>query len=230
MGDKIIFDCSESFDPNDDTNGNGEIDSGEQDNLVYTWDFGDGGEYTESLAMSSDGIDNDDDGTPDENLEAPDGMFDGITTHVYHKEATYNVKLTVKDGGELKDTDTSRVFIKAKNKAPRAVLHALTNVEIYTGAEVEFTAEDSFDPDGSYFTDGNNKTLPSLDLYWNGEPERVYWDFGDGNTSESMLDYRLTQIKQFDKMGVYKVSVLVEDEFGMQTLSDTLRTRSTIPP
>jgi PKD repeat protein len=222
VGDMITFDSTDSFDPNDDTNGNGEIDSGEADNLVYTWDFGDGTTYTESLAMSSDGIDNDDDGTPDENMEAPDGMFDGIATHSYHKEATYTVKLTVEDAGELKDRDEAKIYIKAKNKAPRAILHALTNVEIFTGQEVQFSAEDSFDPDGKYFTDGNNKTSASLDLYWNNENERIYWDFGDGNTSETMLNYKLVQYKTFDMMGTYDVKITVADEFGLQTVSDII--------
>ncbi len=40
-GDKIVFDASDSFDPNDDFNGNKKIDPTETDRLRYKWDFGD---------------------------------------------------------------------------------------------------------------------------------------------------------------------------------------------
>jgi PKD repeat protein len=41
-GDKIWFDASDSYDPNDDLNGNGKIDADETDRLEYNWVFGDG--------------------------------------------------------------------------------------------------------------------------------------------------------------------------------------------
>ena len=42
VGDKVWFDARDSFDPNDDTNGNEKIDAGEIDRLRYEWNFGDG--------------------------------------------------------------------------------------------------------------------------------------------------------------------------------------------
>ena len=42
VGDRVIFDASDSFDPNDDLNGNERIDTTEIDRLKYRWTWGDG--------------------------------------------------------------------------------------------------------------------------------------------------------------------------------------------
>ena len=57
----------------------------------YTWDFGDGG-----LG------------------------YGVITTHIYKKTGTYNVKLTVTDDNDVSDTDSVRVIISETNNLPTA--------------------------------------------------------------------------------------------------------------
>ncbi len=42
VGDMVWFDARDSYDPNDDLNGNRKIDPGEIDHLQYRWNFGDG--------------------------------------------------------------------------------------------------------------------------------------------------------------------------------------------
>ena len=81
-GEEVFFSALGSYDPDDDLNGNGEIDGNETNTLVkYEWDF---------------------DG---------DGVFDwnstenGNTVHVYEKEGNYTAVLRVTDRDGMTATD-----------------------------------------------------------------------------------------------------------------------------
>jgi nitrous oxidase accessory protein NosD len=62
--------------------------------VLYEWSFGDGNTYAESA------------------LFAPDGVFDGKTTHSYPDEGTQTVTLTVTDEGGLAASDESLVEVR----------------------------------------------------------------------------------------------------------------------
>jgi|GEM_PF-5273005 len=61
--------------------------------ISYSWNFDDGVTYTE---------------TP---TNAPDGAFNGITTHAYNNGGTYTVTLTVTDNNDFTDSDTCTVMV-----------------------------------------------------------------------------------------------------------------------
>jgi Tol biopolymer transport system component len=68
--------------------------------VKYQFDFGDGSSYTE---------------TPD---NAPDGKFDGITTHSYDSEGKYNISLIVTDNQGASASTNKSIDIASGNKLP----------------------------------------------------------------------------------------------------------------
>jgi hypothetical protein len=80
IGDIITFDGSDSVDPD------GEI-------VVYSFEFGDGTSYVETVSYY------------------PDGAFDGITTHAYVREGDYTAKLNVTDDRSEPSINTATAAI-----------------------------------------------------------------------------------------------------------------------
>jgi len=64
--------------------------------VKYEFDFDDGNAYTETLQ------------------DAPDGTFDGLTTHRFNDNETYTVKLTVYDNHDHSSSETVAVDVKAR--------------------------------------------------------------------------------------------------------------------
>ena len=143
--DSVMFDGSGSYDPNDDTNGNGIIDGIEIDNCTYKWDFGD----NQSSVLSN----------------SP------YANHSYSGPDEYTVRLTVTDPRGQISRDDLMVIVLAPNSIPVAVIEVILPTGITTHDtydEVQFKGETSFDPDNDTggavvkyiwdFGDGNNST------------------------------------------------------------------------
>ncbi|WP_313790931.1 PKD domain-containing protein [Allomuricauda sp. SCSIO 65647] len=131
--------------------------------VSYAWDFKDGGSSTEA---------------------------DPIYT--FDSGGTYEVELTVTDGGGLTDTDTVTITV---NESPVALAEA-TPLEGDAPLQVTFTGSNSTDSDGTI--------------------ESYAWDFGDGGTSTEA-----DPVYTFNTAGTYDVELTVTDDGGL-TDTDTV--------
>ncbi len=162
VGMPVTFDGAGSYDPNDDPNYDNKRDSEYVDNLIYTWDFGDGS------------------GT----------VIGRVMEHVYQKAGTFTVMVSVTDG-EYSDTDTTKVKIVPANQGPVGVVEITSeswlNIdtrEVYTNVRMTFDASQSYDPDGDAYLDDKLETSPLDDLFG------LTWDLGDGTISkQSKVDH-----------------------------------------
>jgi|GEM_PF-1197016 len=162
VGMPVSFNGAGSYDPNDDPNYDNKRDSEYTDNLMYTWDFGDGSKEVMGR-----------------NVE-----------HVYSKAGTFTVMLTVSDG-EYTDSDTLKVKIVPANLGPVGVVEItseswinIDNREVYTNVKMTFDASQSYDPDGDAYLDDKLETSPLDDLYG------LTWNLGDGTISkQAKLDH-----------------------------------------
>ncbi len=138
----------------------------------YLWDFGDGSTSTEANPI-----------------------------HTFAAAGSYDVVLTVTDGGGLTDTATAiTITVIAPNGAPTAV--ATSDV-----SEGEVPLEVSFTGDGSTDDIGITSYL---------------WDFGDGSTSTEV-----NPMHTFTAVNIYEVSLAVTDAGG---LMDTATLTITVNP
>ena len=156
VGMEVTFDGSGSYDPNDDPNYDNKRDSEYVDNLMYTWDFGDGSETVMGREVD----------------------------HVYEKAGTFTVMVTVSDG-EYTDTDTTKVKIVPANQGPVGVVEITSESwldidtrEVFTNVKMTFDASQSYDPDGDAYLDDKLETNPLDDLFG------LTWDLGDGTISK----------------------------------------------
>ena len=135
-------------------------------NLInqYSFQFGDGGSYSETLG------------------DAPDGNFDGKTTHVY-SEGNFSPRVAIKDDLERISSEASSLIVEAPAVAD-------TLVQLTFGGEVDYASKPVWSPDGSKiaFTkegsiyimdaeDGSNQTLLVNRSYYDYCPD---WS-PDGN-------------------------------------------------
>ncbi|MGE4358138.1 MAG: PKD domain-containing protein [Candidatus Omnitrophota bacterium] len=110
-----------------------------------------------------------------------------IVTHTYKKAGTYTVTLTVKNDSGLEcDTAVTTTTVRV-NTAPKAVFTAPDVV--CKGENIVFNASGT--------TDNTPENLS------------YYWDFGDGTKGEGK-----EVNKSYDKGGVYKVVLTVDDNEG----------------
>jgi len=121
-GEEVTFDGTGSYDPDDDTNGNGVIDEdgGEVNNLTYLWEVEEGRTETGS--------------TP---------------TYIYEEAGEYLVTLRVGDPEGSVSNDTLTVFI---NTAPVAAISLMNAGDINEGDVVTLSASESADEDGDAMT------------------------------------------------------------------------------
>jgi len=118
----------------------------------------------------------------------------GITvSHNYSEGGTYPVILTVDDGKSLPNsTSTASILVKI-NKAPLA--EAGPDKTICAGDIVLFDGGATIDPEGGLI--------------------KFIWDFGDGTTAEGM-----NPSKTYKKGGIYRVTLFVKDDSGLECNSD----------
>ncbi|WP_422445338.1 PKD domain-containing protein [Thermoanaerobacterium sp. DL9XJH110] len=126
--------------------------------------------------------------------------FDGGTI-TFSKTGTYEVTLTVTD--DRGDSDSITKEIEVTNDPPEAVISAPD--EVIQGDDVAIRSK-SYDPDGE---------IASTE--WNISPADGVMGTLEGDSSTIY----------FDKVGEYKITLTVEDEFG---LSDTAEKTITVKP
>lgn len=196
-GDVVYFDGNGSYDPNDDIDNSEEIDGDEVDTLYYRWNFGDGSEVGEGKQIS----------------------------HVYEKAGEYTVVLDVFDTGGRTAQDSTTVTIRAANVAPVAqgMIMEKDNLEnklegdnteltVYTSDDVIFDASESYDPDGTAYTDDKNSTLSYK------EDLTFVWNFGLDNSSTTSSYY---SIFSYPQDGLYLVTLTVTDKSHEKTVTVT---------
>jgi PKD repeat protein len=100
--------------------------------VQYAFDFGDGTSYTETAG------------------NAPDGLFDGKTTHAYGLFGTFTADVTVTDNNVPAKTDTATQVINVNqgNRAPTANPGGPYNVALGSGITLDGSA--SADPDATF--------------------------------------------------------------------------------
>ena len=121
------------------------------------------------------------DGSPTSALADP--------VHTFSSPGTYEVELTVTDGGGLTDTDLVSITVSAVNEAPVAVA-AATPLTGDAPLEVEFTGSSSTDDFGII---------------------GYLWDFNDGGPTSSEAD----PVHTFASPGTYVVELTVSDGGGL---------------
>jgi PKD repeat protein len=112
VGDRIWFDGSASYDPNDDLNGNERIDPGEVDRLRYRWRFGDGTSTTLDY--------------PNKNVSH---IYTSNSIPKYLPFSIFEVNLTVMDNEG--HTDWARTYVKIYrgNHSPEIKSFRVNNIE-----------------------------------------------------------------------------------------------------
>jgi len=99
--------------------------------VSYEWDFGDGSSYTETAAS------------------APDGAFDGKTTHTYTSFGSYIPKLKVTDDNVPPKTDVTTVVVNVYLGNNPPVADADGPYTMHVGEELTLDASGSSDPDAN---------------------------------------------------------------------------------
>jgi len=141
----------------------------------YSWDF-DGDGIHDYQETSSD---------------APDGLFDGKTTHVYGDNGVYIATLQVIDDTGAAATDTFTVTVN--NVAPTANIDAV--LQPHSGI---ILPNDMLEFYGSFTDPGTDDT------------HTIEWDFGDGNNAYDTL----TPTHTYVDSGTYTVILTVTDDDG----------------
>lgn len=150
--------------------------------VSYTFNFGDGSlDYTETVSS------------------APDGTFDGITTHSYSTAGTYPVTLTVEDDIGLQSQCAYTVTIISANTPPNCAL-TCDKMTTVVGDPVTCDASLSNDPDIG------------------GSIVNYTFNFGDG-TGDINNGLGPVAVHPYSQVGAYAVTATVTDN-GSPALSD----------
>lgn len=124
-----------------------------------------------------------------------------LTKHSYLKGGLYKVTLVVDDGNKTECSSAIESYYVKVNTPPLA--NTGPNMVCCVNDEVEFDGSKSMDADEDKLT--------------------YKWDFGDGETSEGM------KVKHaYKKSGVYKVSLTVTDDSGVEGNSSTSSFAATV--
>jgi hypothetical protein len=161
-GQAVAFDAGASSDPD------GTIES-------YSWDFGDGSNYTETAS------------------DAPDGAFDGQTTHLYSDNGTFAATLTVTDDDGASDSDTTAIAVA--NVAPS--VNAGEDHSISLGDSLTIVA--TFDDPGRVLSESYSATI----------------DWGDGDVTAGVVDVdagTVTANHDYQTAGNFTVVVTATDD------------------
>jgi len=121
-----------------------------------------------------------------------------VIEHTYETAGEYQPELEVVDGDDLTATDTTTINVQApppENESPSAAISASTESGT-APLTVEFSAEESSDPDG--------------------EIRSYQWEFGDGSTSSGS-----TVSHRFESAGDYTVRVTVTDDRDGKATAET---------
>lgn len=145
------------------------------DIISFEWDFDSNGEYDYQET-----IDN-----------APDGYFDGKTSHTYYENGEYTVTLKVTD--EINKSDTDTCVISVHNVVPTitSIDDPIDPIKINNLANITAT-----------FTDPGTE-----------DTHTATWAWGDGNeTNGTIYNYTVKGSHKYTIPGVYKVNLTVTDD------------------
>jgi len=165
--------------------------------VSYAWDFGDGSSYTETA------------------LSAPDGSFDGQTSHAYGAFGTYTATVTVTDNNVPSKTDehTLSVPVNQGNNAPSA----------HPGGPYDANLGEGELLDGSGSTDPDAACGDSITSY--------AWAIGSVPLAKSGSQPSLSAA-EINTLGVgsHAVTLTVTDTFGAtNVVSTTLDIFNNVP-
>ncbi len=191
---KVPFRSMESYDPDDDENGDEVITGSEEDNLMYYWDI------DSTVDKNKDG-----DFTNDKDISGNGGKY------TFKHGGEYTGTLTVEDQFGAVSTEPFPIYI---NYIPvvKASFAYDDDKEIgFTDEDITFSAEGTYDPDDD--TNGNGK----IDA---GETDHLTygWDFYDdqdrnmdGNaTNDTDINNKNWKIN-YDEAGEYTITLTVRD-------------------
>jgi len=188
---KVSFTNTESFDPDDDTNGNDRIDETEDNNLLYYWDF-------------DDSVDRDRDGDPANDKDAT-----GQTVlRTFKTGGTFTVTLTVEDPFGASDSAEFTLYV---NYIPVVKITIDVDGEAFVDKKITFNAEGSYDPDddldGNGIIDGSevDHLTYSWDFYDNIDKNM------DGNFTNDTDASNKMWLMKYPKEGEYTITLNVWD-------------------
>ncbi len=172
-------------------------------NIVsYSWTFGDGESYSEAVG------------------NAPDGSFDGRTTHVYHRIGNYSVTLVVADDNVPEQTSIAPATLEVTIVNTPPVADAGGSYDVRLGQIVTLDGSASSDPDAAC---GDMIVVYEWDLNFDGVITNpiinptgvVVTPFGeaprDVSTTESVLRYNN---ENWSLGGEQQIKLRVIDSFG----------------
>jgi PKD repeat protein len=148
----------------------------------YEWDFDNDGTYDYQETITN----------------APDGLFDGKTTHIYEDNNIYTVTIQITD--DLGAIDTATCLINVKNVAPTLNIITAPIDPIQLGNPI--TANAKFTEPGI------------LDTH------TAIWDWDDGNTSIGTITGSsgtytvMNESWTYGKPGVYTITLTITDDDG----------------
>ncbi len=117
-----------------------------------------------------------------------------VISHMFSIPGLYPVELTVDDGKNLPNSRVSSSATIFINAPP--IADAGEDEVVCAGEIVQFNGNHSIDPDGDVL--------------------KYFWDFGDGNSSES-----INPVHIYKSAGQYVVLLKVEDQSGLECSFDT---------
>ena len=186
----LTFENILSYDPDDDTNGNGEMDGREYDDLEYYWDFD----------LSDD--------IPD-NLEEADAKGK-IVNHTFERGGKYEITLIVADPYGAMDSDTLELLL---NYIPVVNIGVKGDDDgnIYVDEKILFSGENSYDPDDDQNCNGriDASEIDNIMYYWDFN-DRVDRD-RDGNYTNDIDASNKMWYFKYDEPDIYTVTLNVRD-------------------
>jgi PKD repeat protein len=192
VGDRVLFDAADSYDPNDDLNGNKKIDPYEIDRLKYRWNWGDGtvtnfdyGNKKAYHTYSSDDI---------------------PLTWEYRD---FLVNLTVLDQQGHSDFNATLVRIYRGNHSPEIQSMKVNNIEQITQFPKEVTT--ILDPRINVFFSAQaiDKDNDEMKYYWDFDNDGEYDIIDKGGPTGSVVTYQFSDVLFAE--GRHKISVVVSD-------------------
>jgi PKD repeat protein len=184
----VTFSAAGSFDPDDDTNGNGKIDGSEKDKLQYQWDV-DGDGKTDTTGRT--------------------------TTYVYNSPGTFIVNLTVTDPEGLSDGEEFSIVVKPENHPPEASIDQGGKIVFNLDTQKILSAYSTYDPQEDKDENGklSAEEIMGLNFFWDADMNRDSDGNGikDDDTDWTGVEFSL----DYSEYGTYVVGLKVLDHEGL---------------
>jgi PKD repeat protein len=192
VGDRVVFDGGDSFDPNDDLNGNEKIDSFETDRLRYKWSWGDG--TSTSLDFGN---------------RRASHIYTADKIPLTAEFKDFQVNLTVMDLEGHSDFNTTWVRVYRGNHSPEILSLKINDVDQLAPFPKEIV---------SVLDERINVFFSTQAIDDDGDDITYYWDFDDdgkyeivdkGGPAGSFLTYSFSPV--IFKEGKHRINLEVSD-------------------